>query len=65
MRIVIDFDLCQGHGNCEGDAPEIFRLDDDGKLHLLQETPAADQREKVEMAVKYCPTGALSVVEDG
>ena len=24
MKIAVDFDLCRGHGECEGEAPEVF-----------------------------------------
>lgn len=64
MKIVIDFDLCQGHANCMGDAPEVFRVDDEGLLTVLQESPPEELRPKVESAVRYCPTGAISIVED-
>jgi ferredoxin len=63
MKIRIDWDLCQGHANCMGDAPEVFRVDDDGKLSVLLEEPPAALHDKVQMAVRYCPTGAISVVD--
>ena len=59
MKIIIDWDLCQGHGNCTGDAPEVFRIDDDGKLELLMEEPPEELRPKLELAVRYCPTQAI------
>jgi sterol 14-demethylase len=61
MKVVVDFDLCQGHANCMGDAPEVFRVDDDGMLTVLQAEPAESLREKVELAVRYCPTGAIRI----
>ena len=61
MRIKVDFDLCQGHANCMGEAPDVFRVDDKGFLEVLQEEPPEAHREAVEKAVKYCPTGALSL----
>ncbi len=64
MRIVIDWDLCQGHGNCMADAPEVFLVDEKGKLTLLQETPPEPLREKVQNAVSYCPSGAISIKND-
>ena len=59
MRIKVDFDLCQGHANCMGEAPDVFQVDDNGFLNILQEEPPEALREKVELAVKYCPTGAF------
>lgn len=61
MRILVDFDLCRGHGACEGEAPEVFELDDDGKLMVLQEEPPEELREKVELARKHCPTMAITI----
>jgi sterol 14-demethylase len=63
-QIKVDRDLCQGHAVCTGEAPEIFLLDNDDKLQILDETPSDDLRKKVKMAVRYCPTRALSIVED-
>ena len=64
-RIVVDRDLCQGHGVCEGEAPELFSVSKKGELTVLQEQPAPEQRAAAEAAVKYCPTHALSIVDEG
>ena len=64
MRIVVDRDLCQGHGVCETEAPEVFETPKQGQVNLLDETPSEDARPKVEMAVRYCPTQALKIVEE-
>ena len=61
MRIKVDFDFCQGHGVCCEEAPEVFRLDADGKLEVLQPEPDESLRPAVEKAVQYCPTRALSI----
>ena len=46
------------------EAPEIFQVDDKtGELAVLDERPGEQLREKVELAVKYCPTSALSLAE--
>jgi sterol 14alpha-demethylase len=63
-RVVVDRDLCQGHGVCESEAPRVFSVSKDGALTVLDETPGDDQRAAVAAAVKYCPTHALSIVED-
>jgi ferredoxin len=64
MRIVVDRDLCQGHGVCESEAPEVFAVPKSGQVDVRDETPSDALRKKVEMAVKYCPTHALKIVED-
>jgi ferredoxin len=59
MRVVVDWELCEGHGQCEFAAPEVFTIDDDGELELLTETPPVTERTAVEQAVRRCPTRAL------
>jgi len=61
MRIKVDWDFCQGHGVCCEEAPEVFRLNDDGEMELVQEEPDDSLRPKVEKAVKFCPTRALAI----
>jgi len=61
VKVTIDYDLCQGHGVCMGEAPEVFRLNDDGEITILQESPPDGQRKKVQMAARFCPTGAISI----
>jgi len=63
MRIIVDRDLCQGHGVCCEEAAEVFRLDAAGELEVLQERPPEELRDGVKRAVKHCPTGALRLEE--
>jgi ferredoxin len=64
MRIVCDFDKCTGLGMCEAEAPELFEVQDDGTLHILDESPDESRRAELEAAVESCPTEALTIVED-
>ena len=64
MRVVVDRDLCQGHGVCESEAPEVFEVSKAGELTIVEPSPAADRAEQVARAVRYCPTGALRIEED-
>ena len=61
MRVVLDESKCSSLGMCEGVAPDVFEVGDDGALHLLQPSPPADRRAEMEEAVAACPTGALSL----
>jgi sterol 14-demethylase len=64
-RIKVDLDLCQGHGVCVTEAPEVFDIDPrERKVVLLQEAPGPEQRSRVELAVEHCPTKALSIEEN-
>ena len=62
-RIVVDRDLCQGHGVCESEAEGVFSVSKKGDLTVLVESPSDDQRAAVEAAVKFCPTHALKIEE--
>lgn len=61
MRVVVDPDTCAVTGGCVFHAPEVFRLGDDGMLHVLQEFPGESLRTAVQQAADYCPTGAISI----
>lgn len=61
MKVLVDWDLCEGHGQCEYAAPEVFTIDDDGELEVLDETPGEGQRKAVEQAVRRCPVRALKI----
>lgn len=63
MRIEVDLDLCQGHGMCELEAPEVFEAHKD-HVEILDKEPDESLRAQVRAAVQYCPTQALRIVED-
>jgi ferredoxin len=60
-RIVVDFDRCEGHGLCEQTAPDVFRLDDEGELHVTDEEVDPERKSAVAAAVRVCPVAALKV----
>lgn len=61
FRIVVDRQLCQGHAMCMGEAPDLFRVDEHGELHVLQDQPPLALLEKARQAARYCPNQALKV----
>lgn len=61
MRVVVDWDLCESNGLCMAAAPEVFQLQDDDTLLILQETPDESLRDKVSAAVHACPKMAISL----
>lgn len=61
MRVVVDWDLCESNGLCVLAAPEVFELQEDDTLLILQETPGESLRAKVEEAVRTCPRRAISL----
>jgi ferredoxin len=44
-------------------APEVFELQDDDNLLVLQETPDESLRPKVEAAVRACPKQAITLID--
>ena len=64
MRIVVDRDLCQGHGVCESEAAGVFEVGKDHQVVVVEEHPAEDRRAEIDDAVRFCPTHALTVVDD-
>jgi ferredoxin len=59
MKIIVDFDRCEANGVCVGIAPDMFELDDDDNLHVLEGDVADDRVADVEEAVAQCPKAAL------
>lgn len=65
MRVVVDRDLCQGHAMCVLEEPDVFVVHrGEDQVTLLDATPRESQRAGVANAVRFCPTGALSVEEE-
>ena len=68
MRVVIDVDLCGGHGVCQSEAPEIFRVvdrpGDYAHVEVLLERPPAKLRAQALAAERQCPNRVIRIVED-
>jgi ferredoxin len=63
MRVAVDRDLCEANGVCAGLAPEVFDLDDEDYLHILQPEVPAGQADPVRRAVASCPKIALRLAD--
>ncbi len=61
MKITVDFDRCQSNALCMSAAPELFEVRDDGYLYVLIEEPGEAHRERLEEAVRLCPTQAITI----
>jgi len=62
-RLTADVDLCQGYGNCTTSAPDVYDIDDDGKVVLLKQTVNDADRSRVHEAARSCPVDALRVLD--
>jgi len=60
----VDRELCESNGVCVRLVPEVFELDDDDRLRVLQERPPEALRARVEQAVRRCPKQALAILEE-
>jgi ferredoxin len=63
MKIIVDYELCEGNARCMEMAPDIFHVDEEDKIHVLIESPSEDRRADVEAAIRLCPRQALSLQE--
>jgi ferredoxin len=63
MRIFVDQDRCEGHGQCVAAAPEIFEFDDDGLTVVVQDPVGPAAEEAARAAARRCPVAALHIEE--
>ena len=64
LRIRVDRDLCQGHGVCAGEAPELFAVGKDQKVILKVARPPVELHDKARAAAKFCPTRTIRIEEE-
>lgn len=60
MEVHVDMELCQHYGQCVFAAPEVFQLDDNGKL-VYEPNPDGSVHEAVTEAIDACPMQAISL----
>ncbi|MBG6087728.1 ferredoxin [Actinomadura viridis] len=60
MKVVVDLDLCQDHGQCAIAAPDVFRINEEGRLEY-DPAPDPSLRDDVEDAADVCPVQAIRV----
>ncbi|TXS96140.1 ferredoxin [Parahaliea maris] len=66
-KVEVDLMLCQGHGVCTEECPEVFEVVDMDsgypKVRVKNEFPGEELRSKVQDAVDYCPNQTIKLVE--
>jgi ferredoxin len=60
LKVHVDMNLCQSHGECSALLPEVFELGDDDVLRWKEDVPE-ELRAKVEAAVDACPMMAIRI----
>jgi ferredoxin len=58
-QIIVDWDECEANAVCESILPEVFQVDDNDMLNVLNDRPPAALLGKVQEAVDMCPKRAL------
>ncbi len=61
MKISADLSKCEGLGMCEAMAPDVFEVQDEGQVLVLDESPADADRQELQAAVDACPVSALTL----
>ncbi len=60
VRVSVHNGHCHQYGICQQEAPEVFQLRSDTRLHF-DTHPAAEQTEQVRQAARLCPMQAISL----
>jgi ferredoxin len=58
MKVLVDMNLCQSHGECVAVAPDVFELGEDDVLRWKEDVDEA-RRGAMEEAVEVCPMMAI------
>ncbi|WP_067135847.1 ferredoxin [Microtetraspora malaysiensis] len=60
MKVVVDMDVCKDHGQCVFSAPEVFQINENGRLVYVAESDES-LRDAVEEAADVCPLQAITI----
>ena len=55
--------ICDGFANCVTAAPDLFDIDDDDRVIVLQGDLDDAERPRVEEAIRSCPVSALTIAD--
>ncbi|MEV4377416.1 ferredoxin [Streptosporangium sp. NPDC049644] len=62
MKLYIEFEKCCGFGECVALAPDLFRMGDDNRAHLIGDgTVNRADEERARTAAFACPAEAIGV----
>jgi ferredoxin len=63
MKLTVDHELCQGHGQCVDVADDLFEIRDDGLAYPLRDGIGAADIGPAREAALRCPAAAISLSE--
>lgn len=61
MRVEVDPNICEGHGQCNVVAPDVYELDDDGYCLINKPEVPAHLETQAEEGAFACPVQAITV----
>jgi ferredoxin len=62
MKVIVDFDHCELHGECVMAAPQVFDIgDDDTVVRVIKPEPDEKHRAAVREAALMCPLAAIRI----
>jgi ferredoxin len=63
MKIEVDFGLCEANAICMAIIPEVFEVDDQDYLNVLNDEVTPENESQIREAVRQCPRQAISIKE--
>jgi ferredoxin len=63
VRVRVDRSRCQGHARCWAEAPDLYRLDDDGYSAVDDVEVPPGLEELARRGADACPERAIAIVE--
>ncbi|MDY6809849.1 MAG: ferredoxin [Actinomycetota bacterium] len=63
FRLVARSEYCAGSGGCKAVAPQLFDLDENGWVKVLQPEPSVSELDAALEAHDACPLGLIDAVD--
>ncbi|GIF72089.1 ferredoxin [Asanoa siamensis] len=61
MRATVDLAVCQGHGVCSMNAPEVYELSDDDLAMVIVDPVPAELEADAQLGAASCPEQAITL----
>lgn len=60
MKPKVNQEVCIGCGACASSCPEVFKMGDDGKSHVIEGADQEKNKGCIDEAIINCPVQAIS-----
>ena len=61
MKVIVDSEMCQGHGRCNALAPEVFPLDEVGYCAITELDVPPELEAAARTGAGACPERAITI----